>query len=303
MADLEIIECTSPTELFRHYDGQSEAQAAYIELDLRDGQLLADYNGEIGNGVPFSVYHGFQRRWSIPVLTADAANRIMREIAPLAARMLADWEEVWDGNNHIARLGEDALAADDEIDDLLGLRPPYRRPFEEADLVGQWDLDGATNGCEADEYSITATTSDKRLQEIEQEILQDLAGCGDSPVAVCDGLGAYLKDLREQAADDLPESGLTVEGPDDEVAVWSVVRGSSPTARAVEPGPAGVDVPDEILAWAGRHGLSDDDPEVYLLVTPRNEAGEILGEIVWREYRATPDDMTALSNALNSPVN
>jgi ribosomal protein L25 (general stress protein Ctc) len=64
--------------------------------------------------------------------------------------------------------------------------------------------------------------------------------------------------------------------------IWSVVRGESPTARAVEPGVAGVDIPDEILAWAAGHGLSMDDPDVYLLVTPADEAGSIDGEIAYR---------------------
>ncbi|CAM5494684.1 hypothetical protein SANTM175S_01240 [Streptomyces antimycoticus] len=32
---VRIIECTYTDELHRHYDGQTEAQDAYIELDLR----------------------------------------------------------------------------------------------------------------------------------------------------------------------------------------------------------------------------------------------------------------------------
>ncbi|KNE83336.1 hypothetical protein AB0B04_19340 [Streptomyces xinghaiensis] len=206
MTNARIIECTDPIELYRQYDGQFEAQPAYIELDLREGTLLADYNGEIGNAVPFSVYYGFERRYGIPVLTADAANRVMREIAPMAARILADWEEVWDGQNMVARLGKDAIAAEDDIETLLGTGSPEDQRFSDEDKVSQWDIGGATNGCEVAEYGITADTSDERLDAIEREILADLASCDDSQVAVCHGLEDYLRGLRDGLCQDADDS-------------------------------------------------------------------------------------------------
>jgi hypothetical protein len=199
MTELNIIECTSPTELFRQYDGQHEPQPAYIELDLVHGTLLADYNAEIGNAAPATVFHGLDRRYRIPVLTADAANRVMQQIAPLARRILADSEEEWDGNNTVARLGEDARAAEEEIENLLGLTYPHENPFDEDDLVMVWGIDSAVNGCEAEEYEITPSTTDERLEEIEREILADLATCNGGSVAICPGLSNYLKDLRDNA--------------------------------------------------------------------------------------------------------
>lgn len=205
---VRIIECTEPTELYRHYDGQTEPQPAYIELDLKSEKLYADYDGEIGGATPFSVHYGFDRRWGIPVLTVEAANRVLHEIAPLADRILADWEEEWDGNNMVAVLGEDAQAAEEEIEKLLGLPVGYgddpNQGFTDSDLIGVWDIDGATNGCEVDEYGITADTTDARLEEIEQEILSALAGCGGGTVAVCHGLDDYLKGLRDELAEEDP---------------------------------------------------------------------------------------------------
>ncbi|MER5618747.1 hypothetical protein [Streptomyces sp. NPDC002215] len=206
MTDVKIVDCTGPAELYRHYDGQSAAQPVYIELDLRQELLLADYNSEIGNAVPFSVRHGLDRRYSIPVVTADAANRVMREIAPLAARILADWEEVWDGRNMVARLGTDAIAAEDEIEVMLGICHPYESPFGEGDLVGVWDIDSAVNGSEVEEYGITAETGDERLDEIEQEVLTDLADCGEGSVAVCHGLDTYLRGLRDELRQDAADN-------------------------------------------------------------------------------------------------
>ncbi|MCY0924419.1 hypothetical protein OS965_41135, partial [Streptomyces sp. H27-G5] len=57
---------------------------------------------------PFSVHYGFDRRWAIPALTGEAANALLRDIAPLAQRMLDDWETDLDDRqaNVIAVLGD-----------------------------------------------------------------------------------------------------------------------------------------------------------------------------------------------------
>jgi hypothetical protein len=205
---IRIIECTEPTELYRHYDGQSEPQPAYIELDTQAGTLRATYNGEIGNAVPFTVYHGLDRRYSIPILTAEAANRVMREIVPFAERIVAGTSTEWDGSNTIAVLDEDARAAEEELEAHLGLpsesdyRTEPNQGFAESDLVAVWSIDGATNGDEVADYGITADTTDERLDEIEEEILADLASINDSPVAVCPGLDAYLRGLRDELRKD-----------------------------------------------------------------------------------------------------
>lgn len=207
MPKVEIRECTSQTELYCQYSGQFEPQAAYIELDLRNATLSATYNAEVGNAIPFSVYHGQDIRFPVPILTGNAANRLMREIAPLADRMLADWEDEWDGNNMVAVYGDDARAALAEIQELLGIDNEYgpgdtSASYAEEDLVGVWDLDSATNGNEVDDYDITADTTDERLEEIEQEILTSLKDCGVWPVAVCDGLLTHLKNLRNDLEKD-----------------------------------------------------------------------------------------------------
>jgi hypothetical protein len=191
-----IIETDSETALYRHYDGETSPQPCYIELDLREGTLLADYNSEIGTGIPFSVYHGFERRYGIPVLTGTAADELMRELAPLAERILADWESDFDGNNRVAVLGEDAQAAEAELEELL--RERETGPDE---LVAEWGIDGAVNGAEAEEYDITADTTDERLAEIEDEILTGLAEISESGTAVCPELHGYLRQLRDEQAD------------------------------------------------------------------------------------------------------
>jgi len=83
-------------------------------------------------------------------------------------------------------------------------------------------------------------------------------------------------------------------------AIWSVVRGESRLAHAVEPVTADLDIPDEVLAWAVTHGLNDEDPDLYLLVAPADEAGEVGGEIAYREFPIAGDDLARLRAAVNS---
>lgn len=206
---IEIIECDEPDELFRHYDGQSGPQPCYIELDLVNGVLSAEYDSIVGSGAPATVHHGQDRRWSIPMLTAKAANRVMEEILPLANRIHADWEDVWDGSNHVAKLGADALAAEEEIEEKLEhgyVTRPYQG-FDERDLVSVWDISGVTNGCEVSEYSITADTTDERLGQIEAEIMSDMVSVSQSEVAVCHGLDSYLRELRDDLKRERDDTG------------------------------------------------------------------------------------------------
>lgn len=227
---VRIIETASEDALYRRYDSQSSAQGCYIELDLREGTLSAGYDAEIGGAVPFAVYYGFERRYGIPALTGTAADDLMRQIAPLADRILADWEEIWDGNNMVARLGEDAQSADTAIDAEIGYDPQdgYTDP---ADLVTVWDVDGACNGNEAEEYGITADTDDERLDEIEEDIRKSLAEVSDSQVVVLDGVAEYLRgkrnELAVQAAEDAAEEAV-------EVAAAAALARARAVARVVE---------------------------------------------------------------------
>ncbi|MFB7359601.1 hypothetical protein [Streptomyces gardneri] len=204
MAELTIIP-TGAAELHLQYDGQSEPQPAYLELDLKNGRLYADTDSVVGSGSPASVYYGFDRRYGIPALTGEAADRLMEEIRPLVQRILADWEEVWDGNNMVARLGDDAAEAEEEIEEIVG-RYENEYDVDPADKIAVWDLDGAVNGQEAEEYDITKDTSDERLDEIALDIRTNLAGCDSDSrtvnTVVVEGLEEYLQGLRDNAGAD-----------------------------------------------------------------------------------------------------
>lgn len=186
----------APAELHRQYPGQHEPQDAYVEVGLEQQTLCADYNGEVGNAVPADVYHGQVRRYEIPALTSTAANELLEEIRPLAERMVADWDEKWNGNDMVAVLGDDAAAAEAAIQALCA------GPWETSEKVTVWDIDGATNGSEAADHNITATTTDERLDEIEEEIRQVLAGVSDSEEVVLEGIDDYLRQVRDDLAEE-----------------------------------------------------------------------------------------------------
>lgn len=200
---VKIIECTKPAELYRRYPGQTSPQNCYIELDLRNRTLLADYDSEVGGAVPISVYHGFERRYPIPVLTSAAANDLMQQIRPLAERILSDWEEEWDGNNMKAVLGDDAQAAEAEIENTLGVDSSEPNAgFDDSELVTAWGVDGAISGSEVEDYGITADTSDERLEEIAEDIRTQLADCSPSGEAIVDDeVLQYLVRERDELAE------------------------------------------------------------------------------------------------------
>jgi hypothetical protein len=82
---------------------------------------------------------------------------------------------------------------------------------------------------------------------------------------------------------------------------WFVVRGEQPPrGRAVEPGPHGIDIPDDVLEWAEGHGLHEQDPGVYLLVVPADDADteDVVGEIAFRRAVMEPRNAELLHGVL-----
>lgn len=186
--------------LHRQYAGQHKAQPCYVSLDCASGRLTAEHDPEIGNAVPFVVYHGHVQRWSIPALKADVVNALLREIAPLAERMIAGYERVWDGHNHVAEFSEDADEADDAI---VALCNRVTEDADEHSTVQVWDasewfggIGNAAAQCEA--LGITAETTDDELRTIADAADVEAA---DDDVDVLNGTLRHMEWLREKAID------------------------------------------------------------------------------------------------------
>lgn len=169
---ITIIEVQDTLDLYEHYYGQTNLQPAYLELE--GSELRAGYNPEIGNAVPEYAWNRRALRWTIPPLTAYAANALMRDLLPLMERVAAGYTIEWDGSNNVGRLtpgAEDASeAVQRQIDDT---------EWGEQDVIcevdaSEWASNNAGLGL------ITATTTDAELDEL---IADDEAQLGDNEIA------------------------------------------------------------------------------------------------------------------------
>jgi hypothetical protein len=117
---LTLIKPSRVNPLFHHYAGQCEPQPAYIDLH-RDGDVVVDWNAEIGNGVPESVWHDRTIRFNgvSPYLTESGIDALFADITPLLKRIHAGHDIKWDGNNTVGTLTEDAQEARHELSCFL----------------------------------------------------------------------------------------------------------------------------------------------------------------------------------------
>lgn len=122
---VQVIPCRAPDELFGWYEGQNDRQPVHVYLDPEanggSGRLWAMSQGELGAARPERVYSERLFRFSIPLLTGDAANELMasEEVQALAARIVLGYSREWDGGRYVGRLDEDAKAAECDLSVLL----------------------------------------------------------------------------------------------------------------------------------------------------------------------------------------
>jgi hypothetical protein len=203
---IRVIHVEKPKALFCHYARQTSAQSCYIELDCREGTLLATYDAEIGNAIPFTVYYGHEKRFGIPCLTNDAVNQLMDSLVPLAERVVAGYDSYWDGHNMVARFNGDAQAALEEISDCCECCDM------EMDGIVEWDVEDWLNNviqrtdsdgksCKWDSCvktviqdvgEITGITTDEELFDMEKKIEGDLE---DNMVLT--GVSKFLEEERD----------------------------------------------------------------------------------------------------------
>lgn len=206
---IEIIKCEETTELYCHYDGQAEPQGCYVELDCANKKLSAQYNSEIGNAIPFSVFHGHDQRWGIPCLRGEMANKLMEELLPLAERVVSGYESEWDGSNHVARFTDDAKKAVEAIETECNDNYWYN---EENATVQAWEaadyLDEITHRTDSEDGdhvkteiegygTITHETTDDEIEKMVEAIDGDLESG-----TVLRGLDEYLTSERDDCAED-----------------------------------------------------------------------------------------------------
>jgi hypothetical protein len=188
----------SDDALHCQYTGQTSPQPCYLELDPEAETAHYDYSGEIGNAVPFPVWHGRLRRYHLPAaILASTAARLSDELRPLLDRVVAGYSERWDDSDHVGSLDDDAAEAEAEIERLL-------ESIDSDDLVRVWDagdwMAGIGNSAvQAEEIGITAATTDEQLVGI-GETLE--ASARSEGVHVLEGVEGYLEEIRQDRIDD-----------------------------------------------------------------------------------------------------
>lgn len=199
---VSIAEVGGVAELYRRYDGQTSPQPCYIELDCGAGSMTADYDHEIGGGVPFSVFHGRTLRWRIPCLRAAAANALMDRLRPLAERVVAGYSTEWDGSNNVGRITGDAQDAHDEIYRICEDR---MKAADEDELVSVWNAyswltaDGANPIEEvAEDLGIKADSTDDDLAAAAEKAVSDARADG---VDVLEDIDEAVERIRDKIAE------------------------------------------------------------------------------------------------------
>jgi hypothetical protein len=200
----------TPADLYwHHYDGQREHQPVILSLDLRDGELLVDFDGRIGSGTPTDVYYGRVLWFTLPYIpTPAAANALLDRVTPKAQAILdaiaasanegddddepsGIWNEAsWDESQldaHADPSGTARAALQEYLDQGAG--------FNDADIVAVWDIDGIDCSWADD---VTADMDDDRIDALAGEILSELASNGGHGAAVCSGLTYWLRANRDE---------------------------------------------------------------------------------------------------------
>jgi hypothetical protein len=110
----------SETHNYHVYDGQCQAQPAFVEFNCQTGELSSDWDGEIGNGVPVDVWNKLRLRWSIPsALDVYSINDLMETIEGYCQDVSDGFENVWDGSNWVGKYTEKAQDAKEAIEHLI----------------------------------------------------------------------------------------------------------------------------------------------------------------------------------------
>jgi len=162
-----------------------------VYLDVEAGWLGMRKGRRVGEAYPMREWHGYVQAWNLNgIPTTREANAILTEMKPLAQRIVAGYESVWDGNNHVARYSDDAQAAIDELDVICNA-------YDDSSLT-VWDADDWLNQCR-DEFRTKLRRNrknpgylDRLADRLEREAYRE--------GAIVEGISSYLEDLLTEEA-------------------------------------------------------------------------------------------------------
>ncbi len=110
---------TEKAPLYHQYQGQCNAQGAYIELNPRNGSLKADWNAEIGSAIPMELFHHRLVWFAVdPQSSADSLIELFEDedFLALCQSVVDGYSEEWDGNNTVGKYSDAAQLAFEELE-------------------------------------------------------------------------------------------------------------------------------------------------------------------------------------------
>jgi hypothetical protein len=189
-------------------DGTQTPYTRWMLVIDEDGDVsLTDRTYYGGDGTPEDEWHGRTVTYCLGgpgVIDVDLLREDLAQggrLAGLVDRVKAGHEVVWDGNNHVGLLGEDAQEASDKLERLLG--DDDGASIYVRDDMAVWDVAEWMEGSTADPEAILADTglppeSDPYGKDV-TEVAKGLRAAAESDGVYLSGsVRDYLRDLIER---------------------------------------------------------------------------------------------------------
>lgn len=173
MTTLTIIPPDDAADLHHDPSGMGTPWPIELVLSLERRELTVRHVAS-DTATPIEVHTGRELVWQVPLMRRDAYEALLGEVAPLAERILADSEVVYDGGQgaHVGRLGPDAETARDEITQLVD---EWQLTDDERVVeisVGEWAREHTDDPREM--YGITADTTPDEAYDIARQLEADI---------------------------------------------------------------------------------------------------------------------------------
>ena len=181
--------------------GHTPYDVPYIQID-DDGAVRLGIRRVYGHpdATPMRIWHRVDRQYDmsgnpdVEELRADLAEG--GAIAVLIDRIKAGHSTVWDGNNNVGRLTEDAICAADDLD---GLVADYRQSGWSAMSVEDWLAPLGSDRAQLDGCGLTDMSGPDAIDAAAEAL--DVEARNDKVVLTGDVV-AYLTKLRDRVRQD-----------------------------------------------------------------------------------------------------
>jgi hypothetical protein len=160
---MEIKYCRNIDDIYCQYPNQNSAQKVFLWLYCKNEHATIGPDYEIGGSVSMDIWHNHIIRWEIPLITINAANKLLDDLKPRLEKIMAGYTSEWNGSNCVGKYTDEA---NDEIAEIHSICENISEPL--------------LNICDAEDYFQYSppcvddnTNIDALACELEDEALKD----------------------------------------------------------------------------------------------------------------------------------